>query len=329
MAAKKTKSKSSKKPIKAARKRKKRLQITIDLSKIKPYLTPISILIAGVLISCSLILSFSDYSISLPFLTKVKLQCESSDTLSKDCLKQYAKDIKLKYSKFTSCLDANKYDKVIDTEITAAQTYNAQGTPFVVIGTGTGDKITGFYAGGAQSYDYYKTIIDNVKNQGLEKAQAAMFKDNYGSRDEILKYYKEQYSSQGYTGKELETIAASATDSMIKSLSIQEYQIGDGVVKGSKDSKITMIEFSDFQCPYCKTFAQSTMPDVLKNYVDKGEVKFVFRDYPLESLHPEARRAANAARCANEQGKFFEYYDKLYEVGKAPATTDSTDLLND
>jgi protein-disulfide isomerase len=299
--------------------KKRRLSITIDLSKVKPYLTPISVLIAGVLISCSLILSFSDYSFNLPLLSKAKLECDSTDTLSKDCLKQYAKDSKLKYSKFTSCLDDNKYDSVIDKEIEAAQSYDAQGTPFVVIGTGTGDKFTGFYAGGAQSYDYYKALIESVKTNGLEKAQAAMVSENYGTRDELIKYYKEQYGSQGYSGKELDTIAANAADSMLASLAIREFQVGDGYVKGSKDSKITLLEFSDFECPYCKTFAQNTMPDIFKNYVDTGEVRFVFRDFPLESIHTKARRSANAARCANEQGKFFEYYDKLYEVGKASA----------
>jgi protein-disulfide isomerase len=83
-------------------------------------------------------------------------------------------------------------------------------------------------------------------------------------------------------------------------------------VQGSKDAPITIIEFSDFQCPYCAKFYTQTLPQIRDNYINTGKVKFVYRDYPL-SFHQYAKKAAEAADCAQEQGKFWEFHDMIYE----------------
>jgi protein-disulfide isomerase len=80
-------------------------------------------------------------------------------------------------------------------------------------------------------------------------------------------------------------------------------------VRGPKEAPVTLVEFSDFHCPFCSR-AQGTLKQVLERY--PGKVKLVYRDFPLEALHPQARSAAEAARCANDQGKFWEYHDVLY-----------------
>jgi protein-disulfide isomerase len=69
------------------------------------------------------------------------------------------------------------------------------------------------------------------------------------------------------------------------------------------------VEFSDFQCPFCAQ-AQATLKQILERY--PGKVKLVYRDLPLDAIHPQARRAAEAARCARDQGKFWEYHDLLF-----------------
>jgi len=79
--------------------------------------------------------------------------------------------------------------------------------------------------------------------------------------------------------------------------------------KGSEKARVTIVKFEDFQCPFCKQ-VQPTFHELLSRYNDK--VRLVHKDLPLESLHPQARQAAEAARCAYEQGKFWEYHDKLY-----------------
>jgi protein-disulfide isomerase len=79
--------------------------------------------------------------------------------------------------------------------------------------------------------------------------------------------------------------------------------------RGAEKAKVTIVKFEDFQCPYCKT-VQPTFIELLKKY--DGKVRVVHKDLPLEQIHPQARAAAEASRCAGEQGKFWEYHDKLY-----------------
>lgn len=81
--------------------------------------------------------------------------------------------------------------------------------------------------------------------------------------------------------------------------------------KGSATASVTIVEFSDYQCPYCKR-AQSTLAEVLKHY--GSDVSLVFKDLPIASLHPEAETAAQAARCAGEQGKYWEYHEALFQA---------------
>ncbi len=80
-------------------------------------------------------------------------------------------------------------------------------------------------------------------------------------------------------------------------------------VKGDPKAPVTIVEFSDFQCPYCKK-TETTMNELLTKY--NGRVKLAYRDFPLRALHPQAQVAAEAARCASEQGKFWEFHDALY-----------------
>jgi protein-disulfide isomerase len=86
---------------------------------------------------------------------------------------------------------------------------------------------------------------------------------------------------------------------------------GDPVL-GSKDAPVTIIEFSDFQCPFCEQFFTQTLPQIKKNYIQTGKIKFVYRDYPLD-FHQYANKAAQAAKCGDEQGKFWEFHDKIFE----------------
>jgi protein-disulfide isomerase len=79
--------------------------------------------------------------------------------------------------------------------------------------------------------------------------------------------------------------------------------------KGAEKATVTIVKFEDFQCPFCKS-AQPTLAALLKKY--DGKVRLVHKDLPLQEIHPQAEVAAEAARCAREQGKFWEYHDKLY-----------------
>jgi protein-disulfide isomerase len=88
----------------------------------------------------------------------------------------------------------------------------------------------------------------------------------------------------------------------------------DDHVKGNADAKVTLIEYSDFQCPYCLRH-KGTTDQIIKDYGDK--VRLVFRQFPLTSIHPEAEKAAEASECAAEQGKFWEMYEKIFADNEA------------
>lgn len=82
--------------------------------------------------------------------------------------------------------------------------------------------------------------------------------------------------------------------------------------KGSPTAKVALIEFSDYQCSFCARFVRDTYPQLIKDYVDTNKIKYVFRDLPLEGVHPNAFKAAEAAHCGGEQGRFWEMHDQLF-----------------
>ena len=86
----------------------------------------------------------------------------------------------------------------------------------------------------------------------------------------------------------------------------------DDAFLGEKDAPVTIIEFTDYQCPYCGRHFSQTMGQIKSTYVDTGKVKYVVRDYPL-NFHPFAQKAAEATECAADQGKFWEMHDKLFQ----------------
>ncbi len=97
-------------------------------------------------------------------------------------------------------------------------------------------------------------------------------------------------------------------------------------ILGKNNAKVTMIEFSDFECPFCKRYFDETLSQIIKDYVDTGKVKMYYRHFPLD-FHPAAMPSALASECANEQGKFWEYHDKVFtEQDKIAGKT--TDLIN-
>jgi protein-disulfide isomerase len=82
---------------------------------------------------------------------------------------------------------------------------------------------------------------------------------------------------------------------------------------GSEHAQVGIIEFSDFECPFCRKFAVETHPAIKEAYIDTGLVRLSFRHLPLERIHPLAARAANTAECANRQGRFWQMHDAIFE----------------
>lgn len=93
---------------------------------------------------------------------------------------------------------------------------------------------------------------------------------------------------------------------------IKTLGVGDNPALGTTTAPITIIEFSDFQCPFCRRFFNDTFEKLKEEYIDTGKVKFYFRDFPLTNLHPDTQKAHEAARCAADQEAFWEMHDELF-----------------
>ena len=93
-----------------------------------------------------------------------------------------------------------------------------------------------------------------------------------------------------------------------------ESLIDDDAIEGDPDAPVTIIEWSDYECPFCARFYSQTLNQIRTQYIETGKAKLVFRDFPL-SFHQQAQKAAEAAECAGEQDKYFEMHDLLFEQG--------------
>jgi protein-disulfide isomerase len=83
--------------------------------------------------------------------------------------------------------------------------------------------------------------------------------------------------------------------------------------KGSQSAKLILIEFTDYQCPFCGRHFQQTSPQIERDYVNTGRVRHVVRDFPIESIHKEALKPAEAAHCAGEQGQYWQMHERLFK----------------
>jgi protein-disulfide isomerase len=86
---------------------------------------------------------------------------------------------------------------------------------------------------------------------------------------------------------------------------------------GAEQAVVTLVEYSDYECPFCIRHFQQTWPQIEANYVKTGKIRYAFRDFPVDQLHPEAIKAHEAAQCAGEQGKFWDLHARLFS---APGT---------
>lgn len=95
--------------------------------------------------------------------------------------------------------------------------------------------------------------------------------------------------------------------------------LAGAATKGRADAPLVILEFSDFECPFCGRFSRGAYNQIQREYVDTGKVRYVFRHLPIERIHPKAMKAAEAAQCALAQGKFWEMHDRLFANQEALA----------
>jgi protein-disulfide isomerase len=112
-----------------------------------------------------------------------------------------------------------------------------------------------------------------------------------------------------------ESLGNSYIDNSVVSVSAD-----DDAILGDKNAPIEIIEFSDYECPFCTRFYTDTLPQLKTTYIDTGKAKLIYRDFPL-GFHANAQKAAEAGECAGDEGKYFEMHDKLFEQGVSGGVT--------
>jgi protein-disulfide isomerase len=107
----------------------------------------------------------------------------------------------------------------------------------------------------------------------------------------------------------------------------QNIPIDNAPILGDANAPVTIVEFSDFQCPFCASFFNETLPQLQKDYIDTGKAKLIYKNLPITNIHPYAERAAEAAECAEKQGKFWEYHDTLFKNQQTWASENATAIF--
>lgn len=95
-----------------------------------------------------------------------------------------------------------------------------------------------------------------------------------------------------------------------------EVSLEGAPIMGSPVAKVTLVEFTDYQCPFCARHFKNTSPQIIKDYVDQGKVRYAQREFPLTNIHPLAAKASEAALCAGEQDKYWQMHDALFSDQK-------------
>jgi protein-disulfide isomerase len=113
--------------------------------------------------------------------------------------------------------------------------------------------------------------------------------------------------------KEIKSAPAPRAAAAAPAFKEQVISIGDSPYKGKADATVTLVEFSDYQCPFCARNYREVMPTLEKEYIDTGKLKFVMRENPIPSLHRNANNASMAALCAGDQDKYWEMHNLLFD----------------
>ncbi|HLD01366.1 MAG TPA: thioredoxin domain-containing protein [Patescibacteria group bacterium] len=215
----------------------------------------------------------------------------SAPTNINEALISYAKKTKLKTKQFSQCLESRKYKDVVEKDAADAQKAGASGTPATYV--------NGILVSGAQPFDIFQSVIEQELKGGGGTQSRGLFP----------KAYAQEATDPNFDPTQIDP-SIFPTPTLPPKVVVAK---GHLPFRGNEKAKVTVVEFSDFQCPFCKSFFDNALQEVKKQYIDTGKIAFFYRHYPLTQIHPNAQIAAEASECANEQGKFWEYHDLLFQ----------------
>ncbi len=209
--------------------------------------------------------------------------------LSHETFIKYAGKLGLDMNKFTASMDSAKWDSIIDSDMKAAAMIGARGTPTFYV--------NGLLVRGAQPFDAFKTIIDKELVSTQRMVEGGIAKNQVYA----------QLMANARTSPPPEA-APAAQPGQPDPSKTYKVELGKAPVKGSDKALITIIEWSDFECPFCSRVG-ATLKQIEDTYGSK--VRMAFKHQPLP-MHPNAPIAAEASMAAHEQGKFWQMHDAMF-----------------
>ncbi len=190
-----------------------------------------------------------------------------------EAMRAYVKEIKADDKKALNCVQDGTKKQVVEADSQQGASFGVAGTPNFFV--------NGRLLGGAFPFELFKEIIDK------------------------------ELAGQGSTDPKVYSAALqAATSSGAFDTKPQNIDLGNAAVRGDANAPVTLVEFSDFQCPFCLK-SLPTVNQIMSQY--QGKVKLVYKHFPLDQIHPNARRAAEWSECVRDQGKFWEFHDKVFE----------------
>lgn len=254
-------------------------------------MTPVAIVVAGLIIGAAVI--FTSGGIELPFMKSKsdnKVTGNGSTPQTTDTGYKYqqyvdlAGEIGLNEDDFQACMDTFDTTEV-KADLSYASEVGASGTPTFFIGKPSGDnQIDAILLVGAQPYATFQAVLDAMDGGTVQDGLAAL--------------------PEGLN-----------VDRSGNPLEVQTISLDDDPAQGRDDAQVVMVEFSDYECPFCKRYFTDSYPQIKSTYIDSGKVKYVFRDLPLSFHDPVATEEAVAANCAREQNgdeAYFNYHDEIF-----------------
>jgi protein-disulfide isomerase len=257
--------------------------VTID---ILPLLMPGAVLLSALMVSFSLLIGFNNLAGAWRSggtgTTPTTTGTDTTDTgeapLSVSNLKIMASKISgMDTGKFNTCLDSGAKASSVSSATAKGTEAGVTGTPGFFVGERTGDfKVKGFLIPGAYPYDAYKNAFNDITNSGVETAV-------------------EKFN----TAYDLES-------------KISEISFGEAPYLGDLGAKVQIVEFTDFECPFCQRHFKQVYPTIKSEFIDTKKIAYISMDFPL-SIHAIAQKSAEAAQCAREQNKYWEMHDAMFK----------------
>jgi protein-disulfide isomerase len=220
----------------------------------------------------------------------------NQQTLSRATYEKLAEELHLDMPRFRAALDGEKHKAEVQADQALAAKMGAGGTPAFFV--------NGVFLSGAQPFDMFKSRID----EEMKKAEALVAKGTPRAKvyDAIMKTAKADLPAAAAPGQPQAGAEPSSPEQDTK---VWKVEPGDGPSRGPKNAPVTLVVFSDFQCPFCKR-VEPSITQIEKEYPNK--IRVVWKNMPL-AMHQNAKPAAAASLAAGEQGKFWEMHDKLFE----------------